>query len=69
MSHATHNVNKDCCATCIYWEGPREVKFNRNKPWYVKAASGSYKCQAYPNRQTSSVTRCQRFSPWPSIQR
>ena len=67
VSYGTYSTTDKRCATCRFWEGPRQITFNKDKPFRVKATSGSYKCAAFPSKSASAVNRCQRFMPWEKL--
>lgn len=67
MSYCTIRVSEKKCATCAWWQGRREVLFQANRPFYVKADASPAPCLANGNRPITPAQRCPRHSPWEKL--
>jgi len=62
-----YRINEKKCATCSYWAGSREIQFNANKPFYVKAIAGSFQCLVNKSKMATGGTTCLKWKLWEKI--
>lgn len=67
MAYGTFKVNAKKCATCSFWDGQRVINFVENKPYYIKAESGSYKCIAQSGKLVTATSHCMKYRLWEKI--
>lgn len=67
MAYGTYRITETKCATCAFWDGPRSIDFVANKPCYVKAQAGSFKCLAQSGKTATAATHCLKYRLWEKL--
>ncbi|MBR4654693.1 MAG: hypothetical protein IKO72_15160 [Kiritimatiellae bacterium] len=64
---AVYQIAEKKCATCRWWNGPREIEFRANRPFYVKVVTTNSTCMAKSNGSVSAATVCPKWLRWEKI--